>query len=65
MAKDISQIIEEHSKNLEVDIILIGHSMGGALAVHTALEGFYFILEAKKWIFQIFCFKDKSTIWWV
>lgn len=41
MAKDISCIVEEHVKSLdkEPEVVLIGHSMGGALAVHTALEG--------------------------
>merc|ERR1712241_562010 len=40
MAKDISNIIEEHVKSLETqpEVVLIGHSMGGALAVHAALE---------------------------
>ena len=41
MAKDISNVIKEHAESLEnmPEIVLIGHSMGGALAVHTALEG--------------------------
>lgn len=42
MAEDISKIVIEHIKsfeNTEPEVILVGHSMGGALAVHTALQG--------------------------
>ena len=41
MAKDISSVIKHHVESLDSipEIVLVGHSMGGALAVHTALEG--------------------------
>ena len=41
MAKDISSIVKKHVESLQTlpEVVLIGHSMGGALAVHTALEG--------------------------
>ena len=39
MASDIANVIEEHVKSLnsEPEVVLIGHSMGGALAVHAGL----------------------------
>lgn len=41
LANDIIDVIEYvvRSKNSEnVDVVLVGHSMGGALAVHAALQ---------------------------
>ena len=41
MASDISNVVKYHVESLDSipEIVLVGHSMGGALAVHTALEG--------------------------
>lgn len=40
MADDISKLVNEHVKSLKTmpQVIIVGHSMGGALAVHTALK---------------------------
>lgn len=36
MAKDVGQVLTELYPNHDIPVLLIGHSMGGAIAVHVA-----------------------------